>query len=46
MSLTCEVLMKVTRKIRMNFGNLYIQNNLMVAKRKYSYLEMILITVV
>ena len=30
------------KKIRMNFGNLYIQNNLMVVRRKYSYLEMIL----
>ena len=34
------------RKIRMNFGNLYIQNNLMVVKRKYNYLKMILLIVV
>ena len=37
---------KLQKKIRANFGNLYIQNNLMVVRRKYSYLEMILIIVV
>ena len=34
------------RKKKMNFGNLYIQNNLVIVSRKYNYLEMILITVV
>ena len=46
MSLTCKVLIKVAGKMRMNFENLYIQDNLMVVRTKYSYLEMILITVV
>ena len=30
----CKVLMKVIGKIRVNFGDLYIQNNLVVVRRK------------
>ena len=46
MSLTCKVLMKVVGKMRMNLENLHIQDYLMVVRRKYNYLKMILITVV
>ena len=34
MSLTGNILMKVIEKIRVNFGDLYVQNNLVVVRRK------------
>ena len=34
MSLTGNILMKVIEKIRVNFGDLYVQNNLVVVRLK------------
>ena len=39
MSLTCKVLMKVTGKIRTNFGKLYIQKQSNGSKKKIQLLR-------